>query len=115
MFSKLVDEAIAKNKSSSLNCILINEDLLFESAKEESGYNSLSRDDFRSSIERFIDDRPIDEDLQIVNGALYACQVVANHCFVGEFDENTDQSFSHEWIIEKNLPNCEFSVVIKKE
>lgn len=114
MFAKLVDEAIANNKSSNPNEISIKEDLLFESAKEESGHKDLGRDEFRSSIQRFINDHPIDKDLQIVNGALYACQVVANHCFVDEFDENADQSFSHEWIVEKISPHLEFSVVIKR-
>lgn len=112
MFSDAVDNVIEKNKIPGINRIVIPENLLFESAKEEIGNPDLSLGTFRSAIDRYLNEEQNDEDVLIVLGALYAAQVVSNHCFSIEYNEDYDQPFSHIWV-RSHSPD-EFSVIITK-
>ncbi len=111
-FAKLVDAEIDKYKGKLPKVIVVEEAVLLASAKEESGLYSITDKVLRRSIKRYLENNFVDRDLTLVNSASYACQVIANHCFVKNYDENSDVEIQVDWVL--NDLTGEFSAIVKK-
>lgn len=114
IFSELVDAVIEEFKGTNATTINIDALLLLASAREEAGRYSLSSNELKLSIEKYLGDDFNEDDLILVKAASYACQVVANHCFVKEFDENVEVLIEIDWVLNKSTGDY-FATVKKKE
>jgi hypothetical protein len=114
LFSELVDAVIMDFKGTKPQKIIVDTPLLLASAREEADKYSLSNNDLKLSIERCLSNDFKEEDQMLVKAASYACQVVANHCFVNEYDEDFEVPMVVEWVVHKSTGDY-FAIVKKKE
>jgi hypothetical protein len=96
MFADLIDKIIDDYKSDPKNKILIDEDTLLASSVEETG-NLISRHQLRTTIENFLSNEMDGDDYSIYDGAVYACQCAANHCFGDPVEYEADDYYSVDY------------------
>jgi len=96
MFADLVDKIIDEYKIDPKNKIIIGEDTLWASSLEETG-NPVSLSQLRAAIKNFLSNEMDGDDYAIYDGAIYACQCVANHCFGDPFEYEADDYYSIDY------------------
>lgn len=89
-----IDAIVAEFKKDPRNKVFLSQEILLASAEEETG-KKVSADELRSLIKQYEEGSITDEDLEAVDGALYACGVVARRCF-GETPDDEEEDVDFE-------------------
>lgn len=98
MFADLIDKIIDDYKVDPKNKIIIDEDTLLASSVEETG-NLITREQLRTSIANFLSNEMDGDNYSIYDGAIYACQCAANHCFRDPVEYKDDDYYTVDYEI----------------
>jgi hypothetical protein len=99
-FARGIDAVIDGFKRSPSKVVVIDEATLLAAAREESG-RVVTLGELRLSISETLNGAPLSYELQeALDGASYACEVVANNCFreVPFDDDDGDFEYRIEWV-----------------
>ena len=95
---EMIEEIVEEFKKDPRNKVFAPEAVLLASAKEETGDN-ISKETLRPIIEKHQNGELDDDDYDVLDGAVYACSVLARKCF-GENpeDKDVDVDYQISWL-----------------
>ena len=107
---QLVDTTVNEFRKDPRNKVFASEELLLASAEEETG-GSVTADRLRDLIRKYEEGEIDDDEQEIVDGALYACSLLARKCF-GEDPEDEEEEVDYDITFLEN-DDGSFSVEIR--